>query len=223
MNTALRIDFRMSIPMPLDGEPSQFIVEYCGRILDMGSEDEPEGHRTRTAGRIRATRIHVGLAEEHAENLLDVFDAHSQEMLELYEAIFDHETDEIWDSVAEKTSGQDVLFVNSIELLPRYRGRRLGLQALQRTMEFLGTGCAVTVVEAHPIDYDQVQDERWVQRMRLKRFKRDVDAAAKRLRQYWSRLGFKRAGRTNYLTFDMAYRFKQVAEPNVDTPDVPLH
>jgi hypothetical protein len=223
MDTNLRLDFRTSIPIDLDGEPDQFIVEYRGRILDLGSGDEPEGSPTRTAGRVLATRIHVSLAKEHGEALLDVFDARSQEMLELYETIFDHENGEVRDSIAEGTAGEDVLFINSVELLPRYRGQLLGLQVVRRTMEFLGTGCAVTVLNAHPIDYDGAQDERWVRRMRPQRFKRDTDAAARRLRGYWTRLGFKRIKGASYLTFDMAYRIKDPTAPDAATANALLH
>ena len=67
-------------------------------------------------------------------------------------------TGEMREGIAEETSGTDILFVESIELLPEYRGRALGLAALRRTLEFLGGGCAVAVVWAYPNRYDEVQD-----------------------------------------------------------------
>ena len=145
------------------------------------------------------------LYERHGD-VMEVFDAHSQTMLELYEALFDPKTGDLKDSVSEETSGQDILIVQSIEVLPAYRGNSLGLKALRRTMDFLADGCALTALQAYPIQYDQSLNKTWTQQMRPSQFMRNKASAARKLRKYWSQLGFKRIGRTNFMSFDMAYK-----------------
>ena len=69
-------------------EPDEFISAYQGVIRAEG--DDGVLHRV---GRAHAWRIHMGLATNLGESLLDIFDAHSQPMCDLYAALFDPETD----------------------------------------------------------------------------------------------------------------------------------
>jgi hypothetical protein len=209
----LSIEFNMNVPLRLDdGELSDLIVTFVGEVLDHGDETgAPE-----VVGRIEGSRVHVGLALERGEPLFDVCDAHSQTMMELYEALYNPETGEMREGIAEETSGTDILFVESIELLPEYRGRTLGLMALRRTLEFLGGGCAVAVVWAYPNRYDEVEDRDWASRMRPELFGVAGEEAAAKLRAHFERLGFTRIEGTDFLTFDLAYRLDDVPEPPPD-------
>jgi GNAT superfamily N-acetyltransferase len=208
----MRIEFGMTIPMDLD-EVDQFIVHYWGQILDSANpEDAGEESADIIVGRIEASRVYVALAVEHDENVADVFDSHSDEMLDFFEALFEADTDDLKEGISEQTSGPDVLLVESIEILPQYRGKGLGLKALRRTMEFLGGGCAATAIKALPVRYYASSEDDWGKRMQPDRFEPDRDQAAAKLRDYWAQLGFGLVEGSNVMTLDMAYEIRALPE-----------
>lgn len=205
---AIRIYYSFSTPFELDDE-LDYVVNYYGRIIDSGS-DEDEGESKETLiGRVSGYRVHMGLVWEHDLNPLDVFDAHSHTLLGFYEVLFDQRTCELKESICELSVGPDVLIIDKVEILPNYRGKSIGLKAVRRTMEFLGGGCAVTALHAHPIQYDKL-DKDWTLQMHLQNFIGDKQTAQKKLRDYWSRLGFRRVGRTSYMAFAMTNQIRDV-------------
>jgi hypothetical protein len=70
-------------------EAPPLTTEGSGRVI----RAEGENGVLRRVGRAHAWRVHMGLAANQGESLLDVFDAHSQPMCDLYAALFDPETD----------------------------------------------------------------------------------------------------------------------------------
>jgi len=202
----MRIEFGMTIPTDLDGEADQYIVHYWGQILDSAdSEDAGAESADVIVGRVDLSRVHMGLVAEHGESVVEVFDAHSDDIVEFCEALFDVDTEELKDGISEQTSGSDLLLVESIEILPQYRGKALGLKVLRRLMEFLGGGCAVVAIKARPVRYTDPADVDWSRRMQPAMLEASPDEAPQRLREYFSRLGFERVEGTDIMAFDLAY------------------
>src|SRR4051794_2371513 len=77
------------------GEPDDFISEYTGLIRCYRDRDG----KVCRVGKIRACRLHTDLAAEAGEPLFDVCDAHSQDMADLYAALFDPETDDLKEEI----------------------------------------------------------------------------------------------------------------------------
>jgi hypothetical protein len=205
---AISIEFDFPTSLDLNDE-LDYVVNYYGRIVDSGSEDDDGGAKETLIGRVSGYRVYMGLVWEHNLGPMDVFDAHSQTLLEFYEVLFDHRTRELKESICELSVGPDILIIDKVEILPDYRGSSLGLKAVRRTMEFLGGGCAVTALHAYPIQYDIV-DKGWTNQMRPQDFKRDKRVAQKKLRDHWAQLGFERIGRTNYMAFAMTNQIRNV-------------
>ena len=58
-------------------------------------------------GKVKAYRIHADLAHQSGESVFDVCDAHSQELNEVYAAVFDPFTSDFKDTVRKQFDGQD--------------------------------------------------------------------------------------------------------------------
>src|SRR4051812_46448651 len=135
-----------------DGEPDDFISEYTGVIRCTRSRDD----KVVRVGKVMAYRIHADLAEESGVSLFDVCDAHSQDLHEIYAALYDLETQSLKDSVRRQFDGfdNDVLVLEHVLLSPRWRGLRLGLLAARKMIDLLGGGCGLTVAYIAPLNTD---------------------------------------------------------------------
>jgi hypothetical protein len=85
-------------------------------------------------GRAHAWCIHMGLATNHGESLLDIFDAHSQPMCDLSAALFDPETDYFTAAIIRQFEAMDcdLLILDYVILNPCWRGLKLGLLAARQ-------------------------------------------------------------------------------------------
>jgi hypothetical protein len=180
-----------------DGEPSDFVSEYTGTIR---CTDDSTG-RVRRVGRVRAYRIHAALAREAGESVFDACDSHSQEMHEVYAAVFDTAEDDIREDLRQQFDGfdSDVLVVDYVLLSPRWRGLRVGLLAARKLVDLLGGGCGLVVSFVHPLNAEADQFLRvpagWIPR----HTGRDEEREARRkLRRYFRRMGFRRIEGTRF-------------------------
>ena len=97
--------------------------------------------------------------------------------------------------------GYDLLHVEGMQILPAYRGQGLGHAILLNTIQTFGRGCAVVVIEPHPIRYTDQDDVRarpktdfdtammWNE---LANTEQRYKAGARKLAAHWAKLGFER-------------------------------
>jgi hypothetical protein len=132
-------------------EPDEFISSYQGVI-----RAQSENGVLRRVGRAHAWRVHMGLAANQGESLLDVFDAHSQPMCDLYAALFDPETDYFAGDIIHQFEAMDsdLLVLDYVVLNPRWRGLKLGLLAVRKMIDLLGGGCGLVVCHIAPLRRD---------------------------------------------------------------------
>jgi hypothetical protein len=175
------------------GELTDFITEYEGLIV---SADEKE--EVSKVGRLRAMRIHAGLAFEAKRSLFDVCDAYSQELTLLHSLLYDHE-DGLREGIVDKfdAAESDVLVLDYVVLDPKWRRLKLGLLAVRRIVDLLGGGCGLVVSLIAPLDPFAHKSLRvpldWLPRHGTKEQKRE---ARIKLRRYFRQLGFRRLGKT---------------------------
>lgn len=180
-----------------DGEPGRFISEYAGVIRRTRDRDG----RVSAVGLVKAYRIHADLAEQAGESLFDVCDCHSQQMHDLYAALFDAEADDIREDVraAFDVFDGDILVLDHVLLSPRWRGLKLGLMAARKLIDMLGGGCGLAVSWACPLNPDADEFAKvpatWIPRHADEDEQKE---ARQKLRRYFRRMGFRRVGRTRY-------------------------
>jgi hypothetical protein len=111
------------------GGPADFISAYRGAIRCTRGRD---GKAFRV-GRVKAYRIHAGLAGRAGEPLCDACDAHSQGLHEVYAALFDAKADDLRGGVRARFDcfEPDVLVLDYVLLAPRWR---FGRKALPRRL-----------------------------------------------------------------------------------------
>src|SRR5262245_13138571 len=104
-----------------DGEPSDFISAYTGVIRYARGRDG----KVFTVGKVKAYRVNADLARESGYSVFDVCDAHSQEMHEVYAAVFDAKSGDLKDEIRGEFDGfdSDVLVLDYVLLHPRWRGQ----------------------------------------------------------------------------------------------------
>jgi hypothetical protein len=131
-------------------DPDRFITEHRGGIRRTRDRDG----KVSAVGLVQAQRIHVDLAQQAGVSLFDVCDAHSQEMHDLYAALFDTETDDLKEEVRAcyDASDNDILVLDYVLLSPRWRGLKLGLMAARSLIDLLGGGCGLAVSWVYPLN-----------------------------------------------------------------------
>jgi len=186
-------------------EPDEFISSYDGVIRAEGDDGVLHG-----VGRVHAWRVHMGLAANQGESLLDVFDAHSQPMCDLYAALFDPETDYFTEAIVRQFEAMDsdLLILDYIVLNPRWRGLRLGLLAARKMVDLLSGGCGLVVSHIAPLRPDAHKILR-VPKSWLPQHKKQ---AVVKLRRYFRQMGFERIGRTCYYGLSMARKVPTLAD-----------
>jgi len=157
----------------------------------------------------------MGLATNHGESLLDIFDAHSQPMCDLYAALFDPETDYFTEAIIRQFEAMDcdLLILDYVILNPCWRGLKLGLLAARKMVDLLGGGCGLVVSHIAPLRPDAYRMLRvpksWLPRHKTAEARKQ---AVVKLRRYFRQMGFERIGRTCYYGLPMARKVPTLAD-----------
>jgi hypothetical protein len=178
-------------------EPDDVVLDFSGRLLAHVDEDAVE------AGTVTFSIVRLNLARELGEDLLDVFDAHDQELTDLYGELFDVESQELRPEVDEQLDGAplgDLLFISTIEVLPEFRGQDAGVRAAAQIIDLFGSDCGLVVLRPYPLQFDasRRRNASWAKKMNAGSFVTDQKAATKKLVDYWSQLGIIRLGKSRF-------------------------
>lgn len=125
-----------------------------------------------------------------------------------WELLFDVETgywrEEIQDQY--EASGCDLLIIDSVEIRPRWRGLGVGPAAVDRTIDIFGPGFGLVACNPWPLQFTAAfaRDQKALKRLKAPSVGRDE--AVRKLRAYWSRLGFWPLGETGIHVLGIAQR-----------------
>lgn len=200
--TTFDLDIGARVSLHADGEPSDFITAYDGRVL--ATDDTG---RTKVAGRVVAHRVQAGLAADHRESLFDVCDAHSGDLHYLHALLYEPGGYGFRPAIVERFEAYeaDLLVVDHVVLAPRWRGLRLGLVVVRKLVDLVGGGCGLVVADISPLNPEMYQELRvprgWLPAAASEGVRR---AGAVKLRRHFRRMGFERLGRTPYYALPTA-------------------
>jgi hypothetical protein len=193
------------------GEPDEFVSTHTGVIQCLREKD----HRVVNVGKVKAYRVHADLARQAGESVFDVCDAHSQELHEVYAALFDPAEDDLKEDIRGRFDAldSDVLVLDYVLLSPRWRGLKLGLLAARKLIDLLGGGCGLAVSYVAPLNPDADEFRKvpkgWIPRHESEAEER---SAKKRLRHHFRQLGFCRVGRTRFFGLSLAQLVPTLAD-----------
>ena len=203
--------FRTEASLHPDDDPSGYVSEYHGIIR---CTNERTGTRSKV-GKIRVLRLHAGLALDHGEPLHDICDAHSSDLYELYQLLYEPSSFTYRDSLQERyaSTDYDTLVIDAIVLHPKWRGLKLGLLALRKSIDMLGGGCGIVAADIQPFgppaaDWLRVPTS-WLPLQNDPTRRRQ---ARTKLRNYFRCMGFRRLGKSRFFILPLSLQLPTASD-----------
>lgn len=208
---SFNILLRSQVSLHPSGDPSEFFSSYDGVITCM----DDESGVIKKVGLVRALRIHARLACNAGQSLFDVCDSHSGELLYLHNLLYEpggYSFKEKWMDQFDATDS-DLLLIDYVILAPRWRKLNLGLLAVRKMVDLIGSGSGLVVSGIAPLQslaYKQLRiPASWFPHHGSRKERK---AAVVRLRRYFRRMGFQRLGRTPYYAMSLTQILPTAAE-----------
>lgn len=205
---------RYTSNVSFDDDFDAYFVKIEGELLCYeGSEIDVEV----VAGRIEAYYIDVIGAESHGFSTFDLFDQ-LQEAFDCYRLMYDVEMDDLAESFLQEfgdASQPNVLLLHRLEVLSPFRGAKLGLAAINRTIDLWGHGCGYAVLLPAPLQAQpaySLGDQRWREAMALDKFTPDIEAACDRLAAYYALLGFRPVPNSEWMALNLDFERPSLEE-----------
>jgi len=105
-----------------------------------------------------------------------------------------------------EASGCDLLIIDCMEISPKFRGTGVGPIAVDRTIGIFGPSCGLVACKPSPLQFTPAFARHQKALKRLKAPGVGRDEAVRKLRAYWSRLGFWPLGETGIYLLSIAQR-----------------
>lgn len=193
MSVSLKLTVTLQEPSV---DPGALLVEYDGEIYAL--DDNYEQHLVGSA-RVFVARLEA--CEDHGFSMSDCLD--SQQATAPYMALLHSEYAGSFAPAVQKildepdTFCMDTLIIDRIEVLPAFRGRGYGLDAMKIIIAQLGGGCRIAAIKPYPLQFEP--KESWQETLELHRFSDKKSKATKRLKDLYAGIGFKSVGRTDLM------------------------
>ena len=192
------------------GEPDEYISEYTGIVRAEGEDGVP-----RRVGKVHAWRIRAEDAAANGESLFEVCDAHSHEMHVVHTLLYEPNGYELKEELVGEFGvlGFDCLVFDYVILHPKWRGLKLGLLAVRKTVDLVGVGCGLVACDISPLRHEAHSllkvPPAWLPQLSTVEEKK---AAVRKLRRHFRRLGFRRIGKTPYFGLSMTRQAPSASE-----------
>jgi GNAT superfamily N-acetyltransferase len=184
-----------------DAEPSRVVPRFHGQVFEYGNESEEEI----SIGHIDGYLVMRGRAMDDRVDLFDAMDCISASTTECFEALFEHETGE-WNEAVEdlydhEIPGHDVIFIETIEIQPAYRGKGVGAQVVRETIATFGASCGLVACKPFALQYANWMDEDKKAMREQPGFEAKRAADFRKVTQFWVDLGFRNVPKSKFYTF----------------------
>lgn len=208
MNSFYPSHIEYSSSVLLEDEIDTYFTRITGKIIcgDLNIEQECE------VGKIEAFYLDLVGAWSDGYPTEAVFDL-DQETYDHFSRLFDPVTEEVQkdvlDSFGPDILGDNWLVLNRLEILPRFRGKKLGLAAMHRTIQQYAKNCAFVALEVAPLQLGERTTNSEKQRaaeMQFHLFTQDKAIAAQRLKDHYSIVGFKEVPNSNIMLLNPTYQ-----------------
>jgi hypothetical protein len=173
-------------------ELDDLIYETSGDIFSIDENENRE-----FIGKFRVYYVDVERTINEGESVFHVLDAHSKDLVEYYEPIFGSEEPYFNNNLLElfynEVLGSNILVLDRLEILPQYRGKKLGIAVLCNMIARFAPGAAIVAMKPCPLQFEvpsNEDEEKWRDRMSLAKMSTDQGVATKKLCNYYSKLGF---------------------------------
>jgi len=190
---------------------TDFVHSIAGRIIA-----EPENRGKEDAGRIGASLVQFGAALDHGISAERLGDGISGDISEYWEHLFDAETGYPKEEIQNEFEvvDLDLLIIDCVAIYSEYRGLRFAESAIYRTIDIFGTGCGLVACKPWPLQFTPsvADDQEALKRLALPNISKGE--AIRKLRSYWSRLGFWPLGNTGIYLLSVSQKGCDVSPRN---------
>jgi hypothetical protein len=187
-NMVASIEFAVRASLHEEYIDADFVHSIVGRVSAKSEDRENE----EAAGYIKASLVQFGEALDHGISTERIGDGIDGCIAEYWELLYNPDTGYWKEEIQEEyeASGTDLLIIDCIEIRPRFRGTRVASAAIDRTIDIFGPVCGLVACKPWPLQFTPAFAR---DRKALKRLKAPgvgKDEAVRKLRVYWSELGF---------------------------------
>lgn len=184
---------------PVGEDPTEFVNEIDFEVY---LTDET-GHLQEQVGKGKISQILFSLAMDCGFPLNDVMDA-THSINQMSGVLFEWDEDkDFWDKIDSyfdfnPLENYDVLFLETIEVIAKYRGKGLGTKIINNLIERFYSSCGLWVLKAFPMQHDigitSEKEENWSdwnRKMEYPQMEIDFEKAQYLLFNYYKKRGFQ--------------------------------
>jgi hypothetical protein len=150
----------------------------------------------RLIGKVRLFYLDLAALFDANDNLHDLFDC-CPETAPFYSVLIDHETGDfkpnLEEVLGEYICDMNILIIDRLEILPEFRGKKIGLASLIWCLRQYARQCGVVALKCFPLQFEcaDIGDPGWRQDMQYGKLSRDTKRSLAKLKKYYGSLGFK--------------------------------
>lgn len=191
---------------PVGEDPTEFVNEIDFAVY-LTNES---GHLEEQVGKGKISQILFSLAMDCGFPLYDVMDA-THSICQMSGVLFEwDEEKDFWDKIDTYFEYQplenfDIFFLETLEVIAKYRGKGLGEKILNNLIERFYSSCGLWVLKAFPMQHDisiksdkEENQNDWNKKMEYSLMESDFEKAQYQLFNYYKKRGFQNP-------FDMEY------------------
>lgn len=207
MEELFGIDYSCYSPLT-DGDDTTYINEINGSILVFDKDDNFK----ELAGKFKAAYLSLQLASEEDYFVADLFE--SEEILKaIGDSIYDYESNffnkKIREFYRNKILNENILVIQSMEIIEKYRNRRLGAMAIKDLINRFGVNCGLVTIRLFPMQHDDTmirnaENKKWLGKLKLENLEKDEEQAFYKLAAYYQSLGFSNIDGDDIFTLNPA-------------------
>lgn len=206
------IEFTSSASTDNDLENESICIQGTIRFLD-------SRNRRRIAGELRMFYLDLDAAGEANEGVFHLFDMRG-ETEPFYSELLDPKTGWFKSNVEKVLGGEiygtNVLIIDRLQILPEFRGNKIGLACLNRCIQQYAHGFEVIALKCFPLQFqvEWASENGWGSKMELAKFSKDRKKSFAKLRKYYSSLGFRALPRSDIMVRYSGFRYSCEGTPN---------
>lgn len=212
-----QINIEYSCSATLNDDCEDLIQKITGRIIarssSSGEEDKQE------IGKIELIYIDVVSAEEDDINLFTLFDLEAgmgDYCYPLYDLDEYDWSKRVYESLEDHLTNLNLLIIHRVKLLPKFRGQKIGLLAIRRSIQQFGNGCGLVCLIAKPYQVELSEKDSMnpgdYEKYGLSQFAEDKSTATRQLETYYKKMGFIPLRKRNLMALNLAKIFPSMKQ-----------
>jgi GNAT superfamily N-acetyltransferase len=187
---------------------ARYLAVYEGDLFVFLDGEQEKDDREHPAGQVRLFVLNTEAAEREDESLFDVLDERVETAA--YIPLLGGDAGNFSRAVC-KILGEETVFcrnmliLDRLEILPRFRGQQLGLKYVRAAVSRFGIGCRLAAIKPFPLQFEGKMGTVGGSEAAepSKSMLVDFGAATKKLKQYYMREGFVSLRNSDLMILDL--------------------